>query len=353
MRYHLANKKIFSAPFQLFGICLFISILGLKELFFINYFVFQSQLFKFFLALVLAILIYRFSLFSISRFALILYCFSIFLLFLVFFQSFMVKRWINLFGIYLQPSEIVKCTLLLMLSKILNKQKLDLMDLLKAIFVILIPFLAILNQPNLGTAIIILFVGLVSIWLAGIKRKYIILFSIAATIALPILWSNILPYQKARILSFLNPSATYRSGSYQSVQSIIAVGSGGILGSENFLQNKLGFVPENHTDFLFSCFAERNGFILSLLLVLLIIYGLYLCMIIFSRVKSIFGKRFISSFILLWSFESIMNIGMNLGVLPVTGVPLPFFSYGGTSLIVFFINIGIIMSFARNPRVTL
>lgn len=257
-----------------------------------------------------------------------------------------IKRWASIGGIFVQFSEFAKIAMLLMLSKFLATHQLTFFNLLKALTIVCVPALLIFKQPNLGTALIFLATGLGLIWVKGINRKLLISSFIAVIISLPILWSRMLPYQKARITAFIDKSADPRGSSYQTIQSIIAIGSGGLFGSDA-LQNKLGFVPENHTDFLFSYFAENYGFILTAWLVLVMAFSLSNILNLSYRMIDERKRLFCIGFFLLWFVQSFMNIGMNIGILPVTGVALPFFSYGGSALLAFSTGIGIVYTFAK------
>lgn len=257
-----------------------------------------------------------------------------------------IKRWTNLFGVFVQFSEFSKIILVLMLAKFLSDNKLNLKNIIISSLIILIPALLIIKQPNLGTGIVCLAVGAGMIFIKGIDRKFVLIAMFIIGTTSPVLWKKMLPYQKARIVSFLNPTSDPKGQSYQTIQSIIAIGSGGLIGS-NATQNKLGFVPENHTDFLFSNFAEHFGFIASFILIFLMFYGIMQVIEISVMSTQPFKKMFCIGFALLWLVEVVMNIGMNIGLLPVTGIALPFFSYGGSSMLSFFIGIGIIINITK------
>jgi len=262
-----------------------------------------------------------------------------------------IKRWTSIGGFFIQFSEFAKIAMLFMLAKFLAQNRLTMLNLIKAIFIVLIPSLLIFKQPNLGTTLIFLATGFSLIWVKGINKKVLLFAFVVAGAGVPIVWSKMLPYQKSRIVAFMDRNADPKGSSYQTIQSITAIGAGGIFGS-NALHNKLGFVPENHTDFLFSCFAEHYGFILTTVLILLICATLLKLLNISIMMRDQRKKFFCIGFFLLWFVQVIMNIGMNIGILPVTGIVLPFFSYGGSSLLAFLIAIGIIVNFIKYDQVT-
>jgi len=279
-----------------------------------------------------------------------IYIFSLVLLSINLLSFGSIKRWVSIWGIVIQFSEFSKITMLLMLSSFLAEKELTPINLIKALTIVLAPTLLIFKQPNLGTAIILSSTGFILIWMKGVDKK-ILIGSISSLLAsLPIIWKKMLPYQKARITAFLDKGANAQGSSYQTIQSIIAIGSGGFFGSQA-LHNRLGFVPENHTDFLFSYFGERYGFFWTSIIILLIIFSLFKILQLSSQLNDSKQKFFCIGFAILWFIQSFMNIGMNIGILPVTGVALPFFSYGGSSLLAFFIGIGIIVSFAKYSQI--
>ena len=312
----------------------------------INYSLVFNQILKLILALGIIYIISN----TVSQFwdttASAFYVLSLILLTVNLIQMHQINRWVSIAGIAVQFSEFAKISLILMLAKFLSIYEMTIMNFIKASLIILIPTFLIFKQPNLGTSLIFLATGFGMIWMRGINRKAIIGFFIALVAALPILWSKMLPYQKSRIIAFLNPTADPQGSSYQTIQSIIAIGSGGLFGSSG-LHNKLGFVPENHTDFLFSYFCERFGFIFALILICVIFFSI-INLLNYEYVKDKFTKFFVTGFAILWLVESIMNIGMNLGLLPVTGIALPCFSYGGSSLLSFCIMYGIVFNLLKN-----
>ena len=262
-----------------------------------------------------------------------------------------IKRWANIGGFFIQFSEFAKIAMILMLAKFLATHKLNWINLIKAILIVVIPAFLIFKQPNLGTSLIFLATGFGMIWLKGINKKVLLCAVALGTLAAPVVWSKMLPYQRARITAFLHKDADPKGSSYQTIQSIIAIGAGGLFGS-SALHNKLGFVPENHTDFLFSCFAEHFGFIATSALVCIIFFTLFQLFDAASMILDLRKRFFCFGFLILLFTQILMNIGMNIGILPITGVVLPFFSYGGSSLLALFSALGLTLAFIKHHRIS-
>ncbi len=250
------------------------------------------------------------------------------------------SRWISLGIFSFQPSELMKISLVFALAKYFtsyeNKKGYSIAGLIMPFAIILLPVLLIAKEPDLGTALIVLFIGSIMIFLAGIKRSAVIILTGLGAVAGPFLWLRLKPYQKSRILIFLHPAKDYLGAGYNIIQSEIAVGSGRIFG-EGFgkgSQSVLNFLPAKHTDFIFSTFMQQFGFAGGLILI-----GLYFILII-RGFKIVYRTKKIQGFLLgggalgIITFHTIINMFMTVGMLPVVGVPLPFFSYGGTSLVV-------------------
>ncbi len=260
------------------------------------------------------------------------------------------QRWINLYFINLQPSELMKIFIILCLAKYFHRMKLENVNSIYTIFtsliIILIPMGLVIVQPDLGTSLLIAISGIAVLWFAGINYKYFIYTILGFVISLPFVIAFLQPYQKLRVLTFLNPDKDPLGAGYQIIQSKIAVGSGGIFG-KGFLkgtQSYLEFLPEKHTDFIFTLFSEEFGFVGSVLL--LIIYGIiiYRIVAIGAGSRSYFAKIFCYSFgAAIFVFITI-NMSMVLGLLPIVGSPLPIMSYGGSSMLATMIGFGVVMS---------
>jgi rod shape determining protein RodA len=276
------------------------------------------------------------------------------LIFVPFFgiESHGAKRWISLGIFNIQPSEILKLSLPLMLAWFYQKNtyRIDYKIHLLSGLLIVFPFYFILSQPDLGTSILLLWVGLIIIFLAGLPTKFLITSFFGALLASPFVWNSLLGYQKQRILSLLDPfSDPYGSG-YHSIQSIIALGSGGMFGRGwlNGTQTSLDFLPETTTDFVFSVFSEEFGFFGVLAVIAIYIFIFYRCMWMTSKMQDNFSRLLSAGLTVSLFTGFIVNIAMISGLFPIVGVALPFFSYGGTSMVVSLVSLGIIINLYLN-----
>ena len=260
------------------------------------------------------------------------------------------QRWINLYFINLQPSELMKIFIILCLSKYFHRMRLEnvnsIYTILTSLIIIILPMGLVIVQPDLGTSLLIAISGIAVLWFAGINHKYFIYTMLGFIISLPFIIAFLKPYQKLRVLTFLNPDRDPLGAGYQIIQSKIAVGSGGIFG-KGFLkgtQSYLEFLPEKHTDFIFTLFSEEFGFVGSF--ILLLIYGIiiYRIIAIGASSRSYFGKIFCYSFGAAIFVYIAINMSMVLGLLPIVGSPLPIMSYGGSSMLATMIGFGIVMS---------
>tara|TARA_B100000945_G_scaffold319688_1_gene327502 strand:+ start:4468 stop:5478 length:1011 start_codon:yes stop_codon:yes gene_type:complete len=260
------------------------------------------------------------------------------------------QRWINLYFINLQPSELMKIAIIVCFSKYYHRVQIhnvnNLKNVLISFIILIIPIFLVISQPDLGTSVLIASSGIVVLWLAGLNIKYFVYSSLLFIISAPFIISFLKPYQKLRLLTFFDPGKDPLGAGYQIIQSKIAVGSGGFYG-KGFLkgtQGYLEFLPEKHTDFIFTLFSEEFGFVGSL--ILLILYSIIIFRIIrigsFSR--SFFGRLFCFGFASAIFIYILVNMSMVLGLLPVVGSPLPIMSYGGSSMLATMIGFGIVMS---------
>ena len=261
------------------------------------------------------------------------------------------KRWIRVGGFNLQISEFAKIALVLFMAKYFHKlnaeKTIGLFRSIVPLIISLLFFLLVAIQPDLGTAIIILTLGLIAIFYAGINLIYPLLSLIVLGLASPFLWTLLKPYQQNRVMIFLNPDLDPLGKGYHIIQSKIAIGSGGMRGN-GFLggsQSSLDFLPEKETDFVFAIFSEQFGFTGSM-----IILGLFLLFFLIPILKSfsltqVFNKLilFVLSFKIF--FEFLINISMTIGLVPVVGVALPFMSYGGSSLLSNMVICALLMNF--------
>lgn len=271
-------------------------------------------------------------------------------------------RWINLGVFTLQPSEFAKIALVLALSSIVSSSRAPVSNIKKVAKLVLLslPMLAlVLAQPDLGTAVVLFAILVFMLFYAGLSKWYFISFFTAFGIFSAPLWGFLQDYQQRRILVFLNPALDVLGSGYNVIQALIAVGSGGLLG-KGFLrgtQSRLNFLPAHWTDFAFASFAEEWGFIGVFILILLFTALLLILLNVTNKTKESFGSLLCVGVFSVFFVQFIVNVGMNLGVMPVTGIPLPFISYGGSSLLVSFILLGIaqsviIYSYAESNRFT-
>ena len=260
------------------------------------------------------------------------------------------QRWIDLYFINLQPSELMKIFIILCLAKYFHRMKLEnvnsIYTILTSLIIILLPMGLVIVQPDLGTSLLIAISGIAVLWFAGINYKYFIYTMLGFIISMPFIIAFLKPYQKLRVLTFLNPDRDPLGAGYQIIQSKIAVGSGGIFG-KGFLkgtQSYLEFLPEKHTDFIFTLFSEEFGFIGSVILLLIYALTIYRIMVIGASSRSYFAKIFCYSFGAAIFVYITINMSMVLGLLPIVGSPLPIMSYGGSSMLATMIGFGIVMS---------
>ena len=295
------------------------------------------------------------------RQAYIFYILGILLLLLVIFFGISAsgsKRWINFFIMNLQPSELMKIAIIVCFARYYHRiQSSDIQSykyLLQPIILLLIPCYLVITQPDLGTAILIAGSGLAIIWLAGLNLKYFVYSGLILLVSLPFVISFLKPYQKSRILTFFNPDRDPLGAGYQIIQSKIAIGSGGFLG-KGFLQGTqsyLEFLPEKHTDFIFTLFSEEFGFVGSMVLILLYALLIYRIIRIGFSSRSFFAKLYCFGFASALFLYIFVNIAMVVGLLPIVGAPLPIMSYGGSSMLSIMLGLGIVMSckiYSRDP----
>jgi len=272
------------------------------------------------------------------------------LVFVKFFGVGSVQRWITIGGLNIQPSELMKFALILMLAKYfdqLSKINFDrLFSYVIPIIYIIIPGLIVISQPDLGTGLTLIILGFAILFYVGVSLKFVFIFLLTFISSVPIIWQQLYDYQKNRILVFLNPEMDSLGSGYQIIQSKIAIGSGGIFGKGYLLgsQSRLNYLPEKHTDFIFTLISEELGFFGAMIIILTF------CVLIFSiakisfSVETLFSKVIVFGVSLLIFLYLTLNIGMVCGLLPVVGAPLPLISYGGTALFTILISIGVVLS---------
>ncbi|MEK7140340.1 MAG: rod shape-determining protein RodA [Patescibacteria group bacterium] len=266
------------------------------------------------------------------------------------------QSWFDFGGFSFQPADMMKLVLVLILAKYFSRRHVEIRD-IKHIFIsgfyALVPFILVLLQPDFGSAMIIFLIWLGMVLVSGISKMHLLLVFVSGVAIFSLFWVFIFaPYQKARITNFIHPLADIRGSGYNAFQSTIAVGSGQIFGKGLGFgtQSRLKFLPEYQTDFIFAAFAEEWGFIGSILI--LVLYALVLWRILLTASLGAFNFEilFCLGIAIFFTSHILINIGMNLGLLPVTGIPLPFMSYGGSHLLTEFAGLGILMSMKRYAR---
>ena len=264
------------------------------------------------------------------------------------------QRWLDLGFFRFQPSEIMKLAVPMMVAWVLTRNPLppSFKDLLVAFVIVAIPAAFVIVQPDLGTAILIAFSGVLVIFLSGMRWGQILFLVALLAIVAPILWTGLHDYQQRRVMTLFNPWSDPLGAGYHTIQSIIAIGSGGPYGKGwlNGSQSHLEFIPERNTDFIFAVFAEEFGLLGAALLLLLYVVLVVRCIMISFYAYDTYSRLLAGSIGLTFFFYLFVNIGMVSGILPVVGVPLPLMSYGGTSMVTLMAGFGILMSIKTTKR---
>lgn len=329
--------------------------------------VYQRQILWVIYGLVLFFMACRFNYRRFWDLAYLLYVLALFLLLLVFILGAVrlgAQRWIRLAWFNFQPSEAVKLVLVVFLARYFSRKSISSISLsvqrfgvLRALLIpfafIVLPVGFIIEQPDLGSGIMVVLIFLAMLYLAGVRLKYLVIFFAAVLLSLPLTWQFLHGYQKDRLLVFLNPNLDPLGAGYTIIQSKIAIGSGGFFGKGwlSGTQSQLHFLPEAHTDFIFATFAEEWGFFGSMLLLslyyLLIQQGIRIAL----KTHEQFGRLLAFGISLMLGLQVFINIAMNLGLVPVVGLPLPLMSYGGSSVIITFIALGILVNIDKKRSV--
>src|SRR3990167_9013439 len=266
------------------------------------------------------------------------------------------KSWFDFGYFSFQPVDMMKLVLVLILAKYFSRRHVEIRD-IKHIFIsgfyAFVPFLLVLLQPDFGSAMVVVFIWLGMVLVSGISKTHLLAVGVSGLLIFAAFWFVIFaPYQKARIINFIHPLADINGTGYNAFQSTVAVGSGEITGKGLGFgtQSRLKFLPQPQADFIFAAYAEEWGFVGSLLI--LVLYGLVIWRILYSATlgSSNFEILFGMGIAIFFMSHILINIGMNLGLMPVTGIPLPFMSYGGSHLLVEFAGLGILMSMKRYGR---
>jgi len=260
------------------------------------------------------------------------------------------QRWLHFFGINFQPTELAKICIVITLAKYFYEEagyeEFKLRDLWKPFLLVAIPAVLIIKEPDLGSALILLIVAFSIILFVRIKWRSLIILVLVFLISMPFAWFNLKEYQQKRILSFVQPGTDPLGASYHINQSKIAIGSG-LLWGKGYLkgtQTRLHFLPEQHTDFVFSVWAEEWGFAGSVSLLLLYLFLILWGINIAKNSKDKFGALLALGIIIIVFWQLIINVSMTIGLLPVVGIPLVFFSYGGSSIVSTMMGMGLLMN---------
>ncbi len=259
-----------------------------------------------------------------------------------------VNSWIHIAGFQFQPSEFMKVFTALMLARFFDSNDrayLDFRSFMIAMGIIALPVVLIIVQPDFGTAASFFPLVAVAMFFGGIRPRVWLAMILVAVVSLPLAWAFFLkPYQKERVIIYLNPERDPRGDGYQMIQAKIAIGSGGIHGKgfTHGTQGKLGFVPEHHTDFIFSVLGEEWGFVGVIVVLGLYLYFVFQALTFAKHARDRGGTFLVICLTMFFVFHILINVSMQIGILPTTGIPLPLISYGGSSTMMFFMSIGLI-----------
>ncbi len=364
------------SPFlRISAIAVFICILGILSIYSNTYqqegrvwqAIYKRQMVWVLLGAVFSFVVYNFNYRRLIDLTYFLYGITLFLLGLVHLfgdVSMGAQRWLKVGGFNFQPSELAKLTVVILLAKYfsnksaddvsLRAERLDIFRGLVLPFIFAgIPMGLIIQQPDLGSGMLILFIFFVMLYLSNVKLRYIIIFLSAILVAMPLLWNFLRDYQKDRLLVFLNPNIDPLGAGYTIIQSKISIGSSGFWG-KGWLsgpQNQLHFLPESHTDFIAATFIEEHGLLGAILLVLLYYLLIRQGIKIAARTSDDFGKLLAYGISMMLCAQVFINMAMNMGLAPVVGIPLPLMSYGGSSVLITFIALGILANIDRTRAV--
>lgn len=259
------------------------------------------------------------------------------------------QRWIQLGPITLQPSEFAKLIMIISLAHLLDAREermKSVWDLLPVAAFVVVPFLLVLKQPDLGTSLVFLAILLGMVFVAGIDGKLLLKIMGLGAACLPVFWLFLKDYQKSRLMVFMDPNVDPLGAGYHIIQSKIAIGSGQLFGKGLFngTQSQLNFLPENHTDFIFAVVGEELGFVGSVAILLLYFLLLYRGVQTAKNARDKFGTLLAAGITSMLAFHVLVNVGMTIGIMPVTGIPLPFMSYGVSALTTNLVSIGILLN---------
>ncbi len=316
--------------------------------------IFQRQIFWNLIGITAMFFLSLVDLRKLERYCHFIYLLVLLLLLVVFIKgktAMGAQRWLHLVFFRIQPSELAKLALVLALARILMNQegKFSLGNLWKPVVLVAPAFLLTLLQPDLGTALIILALSATLVLVKGVGTRSTVAVGLVVLVALPFAWQHLKPYQKKRVMAFINPQAVATSAGYHVINSKTAIGSGGIWGKgfSKGSQTRLQFVPEKHTDFIFSVFAEEKGFVGSVTLIAVYFFLVVLALSVAAKARDAYGFYIATGVAVICSLHFAVNLGMTMGLLPVVGVPLPLMSYGGSSVITTYLGAGLIIAVYR------
>ncbi|MFH1593758.1 MAG: rod shape-determining protein RodA [Candidatus Omnitrophota bacterium] len=350
------DKTLFTCVLAILGIGL-LTLYSASSRYYSHNIVFRQGVWMM-LGLILIAVVLNFDYQKIMHLSYLLYGINImFLIFVLFFGNARggAQRWISLGAFNLQPSELAKITTVLALSSFIGSRKDSVNKLscvLSAFAIVLPAFILILIEPDLGTALLLVPVTMMMLFIAGAKISHLLGIIFAGFSAMPFFWHFLRDYQKQRLFVFINPNLDPLGSGYTIIQSKIAIGSGGLLGKGwlSGTQNQLNFLPERHTDFIFSVVGEEWGFLGAMVLILFYSLIVYRGAKLAENTPDTYGKLVATGFITLFSLQVIINIGMTIGFLPVVGLTLPLISYGGSSLMTTLFYIGFLLNIGmRRP----
>jgi rod shape determining protein RodA len=329
--------------------------------------IYQRQILWVIIGLFVYLLVSNFNYRRLWDWTYVLYTIMLVLLLLVFILGIArsgAQRWLRIAWFNFQPSEIAKLIIVIFLAKYFSQKSVDDVSLKAVRFgifrAVILPFIfiaipvgLIIEQPDLGSGSIVFLIFFAMLYLSNIRLRYTLIVLVLAALSFPVLWNFLRDYQRDRILVFLNPNIDPLGAGYTVIQSKIAIGSGGFFGKGwlSGTQSQLHFLPESHTDFIFATFTEEWGFLGGILLISLYFLLIRQAILIAEKTSDHFGRLLSLGIALMFCFQIFINIAMNMGLAPVVGLPLPLMSYGGSSVIMTFIALGIIANINKNRAV--
>jgi rod shape determining protein RodA len=340
------NRKIYDYPLLAgIAILLIISIFILNS---IAPYLFPGYFLYFALGLIIFFVLLQFDFEVVSVFGNIFYWFSIFLLVLTIVIGQLTRgtvRWIPIGPLTIQSSEAVRPLLLVFFANFLARKELNLKRVLKGLLAVSFPLFLILVQPSLGVTVLT-GIGILGCFLAStLSKKTILLVLLGALALIPVAWFLLQPYQKDRVLTFMDPSRDPLGKGYNTTQSMISVGSGQFTGRGlgKGVQTQLAFLPERHTDFVFASISEELGFLGSFFTISVLFFILWRIMVYIPHARGLASRMYLSGFLFMMFAQIVVHVGMNMGLLPITGVPLPLVSWGGSSFIATLVGLAFAM----------